>query len=204
MRIQQSIKEMACVGLLHYQAKKALARDLGVSKGCIRDWSIFVENDNFDWVRKDYIGQRKAVLAQAVDYWFDQYPIGYSDVARKFGFRPAGVYEAIQRRLAKLPEELRPKRVLFWDSPPAPSLGAFRMEIEKLSDIPADRPLTLSERKAILKAHQENRDRLICAAALLEVACETCKDELKKKELRRQLELTNKALASFAPVKSCR
>ncbi len=44
------------------------------------------------------------------------------------------------------------------------------------------------------------RGRLICAESILEVAIEGCKDELKKKELQRQLELTRKALASLTPV----
>ncbi len=74
------------------------------------------------------------------------------------------------------------------------------MAIEKLSDIPADRPLTLAERKALLKEMQDARGRLICAESILEVAIEGCKDELKKKELQRQLELTRKALASLMPV----
>ncbi|WP_301879195.1 hypothetical protein [Sutterella wadsworthensis] len=74
------------------------------------------------------------------------------------------------------------------------------MAIEKLSDIPADRPLTLAERKALLKEMQDARGRLICAESILEVAIESCKDELKKKELQRQLELTRKALASLTPV----
>lgn len=74
------------------------------------------------------------------------------------------------------------------------------MKIDKLSDIPADRPLTLAERKALLKEVQDARGRLICAEALLEVAVESCKDEFKKKELQRQLELTREALASLRPV----
>ena len=55
------------------------------------------------------------------------------------------------------------------------------MAIEKLSDIPADRPLTLAERKALLKEMQDARGRLICAESILEVAIEGCKDELKKR-----------------------
>lgn len=47
---------------------------------------------------------------------------------------------------------------------------------------------------------QDARGRLICAESILEVAIEGCKDELKKKELQRQLELTRKALASLTPV----
>ena len=74
------------------------------------------------------------------------------------------------------------------------------MAINKLSDIPANRPLTLQERKALFREVQEAKDRLICSEALLEVAVESCKDELKKKELQRQLEQTRQALASFESV----
>ncbi|MBS6232012.1 MAG: hypothetical protein KH632_09665, partial [Sutterella wadsworthensis] len=67
-------------------------------------------------------------------------------VAKQFGVRPATLFQKIRRTVAKLPEQLRPKRILFWDVKPETSLGTFRMAIEKLSDIPADRPLTLAER----------------------------------------------------------
>lgn len=58
--------------------------------------------------------------------------------------------------------------------------------------------LTESERKALFKELEEAKGRLICAESLLEVAVESCKDELKKKELRRQLEQTRKVLASLS------
>ena len=114
--------------------------------------------------------------------------------------RPATLFQKIRPTVAKLPEQLRPKRILFWDVKLETSLGIFRMASEKLSDISADRPLTLAERKALLKEMQDARGRLICAESILEVAIEGCKDELKKKELQRQLELTRKALASLTPV----
>lgn len=117
----------------------------------------------------------------------------------QFGVRPVTLFQKIRRTVTKLPEQLRPKRILFWDVKPETSLGTFRMAIEKLSDIPADRPLTLAERKVLLKEMQDARGRLICAESILEVAIEGCKDELKK-ELLRQLELTRKALASLMPV----
>ena len=131
---------------------------------------------------------------------FEHYPIGYSDVAKQFGVRSATLFQKIRRTVAKLPEQLRPKRSLFWDVKLETSLGIFRMASEKLSDISADRPLTLAERKALYKEMQDARGRLICAESILEVAIEGCKDELKKKELQRQLELTRKALASLTPV----
>ena len=55
------------------------------------------------------------------------------------------------------------------------------MTIEKLSDIPADRPLTTAERKALFEELKDAQTRLACAESLLEVAVENCKDELKKK-----------------------
>lgn len=99
----------------------------------------------------------------------------------QFGVSPATLFQKIRRTVTKLPEQLRPKRILFWDVKPETSLGTFRMAIEKLSDIPADRPLTLAERKALLKEMQDARGRLICAESILEVAIEGCKDEHKKR-----------------------
>ena len=168
MHITQEMRQQACEGLLHFTPKKALARELGVSVGSIRDWAIYIQHGFFDWVDNPWVTRRPELLQS--------------------------------RTVAKLPEQLRPKRILFWDVKPEISLGTFRMAIEKLSDIPADRPLTLAERKALLKEMQDARGRLICAESILEVAIEGCKDELKKKELQRQLELTRKALASLTPV----
>ena len=126
------------------------------------------------------------------------YPIGYSDVARRFGIRPASLFGAILRHLDKLPDMLKPKCIRYWDPHATHSLGTYKMKIEKLSDIPTDRPLTESERKALFKELEEAKGRLICAESLLEVAVESCKDELKKNELRRQLEQTRKVLASLS------
>ena len=201
MSIPASIKRQACEGLLHSYPKKSLARELNISCGTVRDWSIFVEHDFFDWVNKPYVGQRKHQLSLAAKYWFDHYPIGYSDVARLFGLRPAGLYAQIQKHIDKLPVKLRPARIRFWDVAPAESNGGFVMAFEKLSDIPSDRPLNLAERKALMRELEDARTRLICAESLLEVAVESCKDELKKKELMRQLEQTRKVLASFGSAK---
>ena len=165
MSIPLKIRERAFEGLLHGQPKKALARELGISTGAIRDWSIFIQYGFFDWVTKPYVNTRRELLHTAVHYWLDHYPIGYSDVARLHGIRPSGLYAAIQKDLAKLPEQLRPKRIRFWDEKPADSLGEFKM-------------------------------------ALLETAIEGCRDEFKKKELKRQLQLTRKALKSFEFVES--
>ena len=200
MQIPKHIREKACEGLLHFLPKKRLARELGVSEGSIRDWSIYVDNGFFGWVDKPRLNLRTLQLNDAVEYWFEHYPIGYSDVAKRFGVRPATLFHAIGRSIAKLPEKLRPKRIRFWDTKPETSLGTYSMAIQKLSDIPADRPLTLAERKALFQEVKDARDRLICAESILEVALESSKNELKKKELRRQLELTRKVLASLPPV----
>ena len=49
MQIPKHIREKACEGLLHFLPKKQLAKELGVSKGSIRDWSIYVDNGFFGW-----------------------------------------------------------------------------------------------------------------------------------------------------------
>lgn len=54
------------------------------------------------------------------------------------------------------------------------------MAVEKLSDIPADRPLTTAERKALFEELKDAKARLVCAETLLEVAVESCKAILKK------------------------
>lgn len=54
------------------------------------------------------------------------------------------------------------------------------MATEKLSDIPADRPLSSAERKALFEELKDARTRLACEESLLEIAVEGYKDELKK------------------------
>lgn len=71
------------------------------------------------------------------------------------------------------------------------------MKLDKLSDIPGDRPLTLAERKALFREIKENKARLICSEAILEVALESCKDESKKENIKRELEKTREALKSL-------
>lgn len=196
MPIPVSTRLAACEGLFHFVPKKTLAKTLGVSSGSIRDWAIYIEHGYFDWIDHPW-QRREAMLHKAIDYWFDNYPIGYTDVARQFGVRPATLFASIQRKLATLPEIIRPKRLLFWESVPVHSLGKSRMPFEKPSDIPIDRPLTPKERKELMRELKDARDRLICAQAILEVALESTKDELKKKELRRVLEQVNDQLASY-------
>ena len=44
MHITQEMRQQACEGLLHFTPKKALARELGVSVGSIRDWAIYIQH----------------------------------------------------------------------------------------------------------------------------------------------------------------
>ena len=84
MHITQEMRQQACEGLLHFTPKKALARELGVSVGSIRDWAIYIQHGFFDWVDKPWVTRRPELLQSAVNYWFEHYPIGYSDVAKQF------------------------------------------------------------------------------------------------------------------------
>ena len=52
MQIPQAIRQQACEGLLHFVPKKALVRELGISRGSVRDWAIYIEHGFFDWIDK--------------------------------------------------------------------------------------------------------------------------------------------------------
>ena len=108
MQIPKHIREKACEGLLHFLPKKRLARELGVSEGSIRDWSIYVDNGFFGWVDKPRLNLRTLQLNDAVEYWFEHYPIGYSDVAKRFGVRPATLFNAIAGQLLNCPRSCVP------------------------------------------------------------------------------------------------
>ena len=180
MPIPQEVKQQACEELLHFQPKKRLARELGISVGAVRDWSLYIRHGFFDWINSPYVDQRKELLHEAVHHWFDQYPLGYTDVAVRYDIRPGTLFSAIKRAVAKLPEQLHPKRIYFWDVRTTSAPGKFRMATEKLSDIPADRPLSSAERKALFEELKDARTRLACEESLLEIAVEGYKDELKK------------------------
>ena len=38
MHIATSIKQKACEGLLHFRSHYSIAKELGISKGSVRDW----------------------------------------------------------------------------------------------------------------------------------------------------------------------
>lgn len=75
------------------------------------------------------------------------------------------------------------------------------MAIKDLSDIPADRPLTLEKRKALFKEMQDAKAELICAESMLEVALESCKDPAKKTKIEEQPRIIRKELERFANLK---
>ena len=44
MHIATSIKQKACEGLLHFRSHYSIAKELGISKGSVRDWSILINH----------------------------------------------------------------------------------------------------------------------------------------------------------------
>ena len=89
------MRQQACEGLLHFTPKKALARELGVSVGSIRDWAIYIQHGFFDWVDNRGSTRRLELLQSAVNYRFEHYHIGYSDVVKQFGVRLATLFQKI-------------------------------------------------------------------------------------------------------------
>ena len=73
------------------------------------------------------------------------------------------------------------------------------MRFKSINNIPVDRPLTRKERRDLYEELQDAKARLACSEAMLEIAREDTKDEIKK-EILRQLELTRKAIASLGSV----
>lgn len=199
MQIPRSIKVQACKRLLHYYPVKTLAKELNISHSSVQNWVYFINRGYFDWIDRPW-AHRQALLDQAVEYWFDNYPIGYADGGKLFGVRASTIFSSIRRRLAKLPENLRPKLIRFWDAVPAKSLGTSRMAITKLSDMPADRPLTTAERKALFEELEDARCRLAVSESMLEVAIESCTDELKKR-IKAAIKTCEKG---FSVVRVCR
>ena len=65
MHVTQEMRQQACEGLLHFTPKKALARELGVSVGSIRDWAIYIQHGVFDWVDKPWVTRRPELLPSA-------------------------------------------------------------------------------------------------------------------------------------------
>ena len=56
------------------------------------------------------------------------------------------------------------------------------MRFKSINDIPVDRLPTKKERRALYEELQDAKARLACSEAMLEIACEDTKDEIKKKK----------------------
>lgn len=110
MSLPISIKQKACEGLLHFKPQKTLARERGISHGAVRDWAIFIENDNFEWVTSTMLPRNPDRLEKAVDTWFENRNLSYTEIARQFGIRPSSLFTAVIHRVNQLPAMLRPKR----------------------------------------------------------------------------------------------
>lgn len=129
--------------------------------------------------------------------------------SKAYGFEAFLLPEKLQRR-GKRPGVAKLKKSgAFPSSPPPPGRRAAKlfaeeneqMAIKDLSDIPADRPLALEERKALFKEMQDVKAELICAESMLEVALESCKDPAKKTKIEEQPRIIRKELERFANLK---
>lgn len=199
MAISVSVKQAACERLLHFHPKKTIARELSVSHGVVRDWSIFVAQGDFDWISERSVLTRKHKHHQAILYWIEQYPIGYSDVARQFGVRPSDLYTKIKRYLAGSASVNLPAKIRLWDC-----LGRYEGRDSAMDAKQIDKMLKerLSKVQTKEQMQKEMRDILISYESLFEEVMAGDIDELKKKELQRYLDQLREALQSLEPAKS--
>lgn len=126
-----AIKQIACERLFHFHPIKTIARELGISTGAVRDWRIFINKGDFEWITDQYVTSRTPRIREATQDWMTHYPIGYSDVARWHGVRPSDVYRNIQSYLKKSPRD-----------DPSPASRALRYESNERAEnrIWANRP----------------------------------------------------------------
>lgn len=199
MALSVSVKQVACERLLHFHPKKAIARELSVSRGVVRDWSIFVAQGDFDWISERAVLTRKHKHHQAMAYWIEHYPIGYSDVARQFGVRPSDLYTRIKRYLAESASVNLPAKIRLWDC-----LGRYEGRESAMDAKQIDKMLKerLSKVQTKEQMQKEMRDILISYESLFEEVMAGDIDELKKKELQRYLDQLREALQSLEPAKS--
>lgn len=199
MAISTSIKQVACERLFHFHAPSTIARELGISRGAVRDWRIFVDKDDFDWVTNSYVQSRKSQLVDAVSDWITHYPIGFTDVARTHGVRPSDVYREIQVYLKRSPSAKLPLKLQHWKrfGPGAPEneMKAMQARIRKM----------VSEQIDSAKNEHELRrnieEMLVTYECLFEEVMLDC-DELKKKELQLYLDQLRGVIASLRPADS--
>lgn len=53
--IFQEINQQVYEDLLHFQPRKRLARELGISVRTVRDWSNYIRHGLFDWINNAYV-----------------------------------------------------------------------------------------------------------------------------------------------------
>ena len=198
MKISVSIKEQACERLLHFHPKKTIARELGISASVVRDWSFFVNKGDFAWISERSVLTRKGRHHQAILYWIEHYPIGYSDVARLFGIRPSDLYRKIKRYIARSPSQHLPAKIRLWDCLRWHGTGDAMVDKARIRQMVSER---LSKAKTKEQLDKEVNDILITYECLFQEVLSDCKDEVKKKELQLYHEQLKQALASRLPAK---
>lgn len=190
-------KRVACELLLQHYPKKTLARELGVSEGALRDWRIYIEHDNFEWVEKISIQRQTELLNKAARYWYDHYPIGYTEVAKRFGIRPANLYAKVKRHSVKTLCQARLKKYNY-------AYYQLQQDTTSVQDLDSLLvPGTQLTADLIAKIKEEKRINLLAAKAIYEVLLEEENlDNLKKKELKALLNSVDMELASLRHAKS--
>lgn len=199
MTISVSIKKRACERLLHFHPKRAIAKELGVSPSVVRDWSFFLNRGDFAWISERLVTSRKSLHYQAMQYWIEHYPIGYSDVARLFGIRPSDLYTELKRYIANSPSQSLPAKIRLWDCLRWYGTGDNMVDHNRISKMLKER---LSKAKTKEQMDKEVHDILVTYESLFEEVLKDCKDELKKKELQLYLEQLREVLPSLLHVKS--
>lgn len=199
MAISVSIKQLACERLFHFHPKRTIARELGISTGAVRDWSIFMARGDFAWISERSVMTRKHLHHEAILHWIEHYPIGYSDVARLFGIRPSDLYSKIKRYLANSPSINLPAKIRLWDCLGRYEPGDKTMDTSQINKMLKER---LAKAQTKEEIHKEVHDILACYESMFEEVLADCKDELKKKELQRYLDQLKEALQSLLPAKS--
>ena len=200
MALPIAIKQIACERLFHFHPIKTIARELGISTGAVRDWRIFINKGDFEWMTDQYVTSRTPRIREATQDWMTHYPIGYSDVARWHGVRPSDVYRNIQSYLKKSPSAKLPLQLRGWTLfGPGASEGQMNKMPDRIRQMVSQQIDSAKNEKELRRNIEE---MLICYESLFEEVMKDCKDELKKKELQRYLDQLREVLASLSPANS--
>lgn len=71
MALPIAIKQIACERLFHFHPTKTIARELGISTGAVRDWRIFINKGDFEWITDQYVKSRTPRIRQMVSEQID-------------------------------------------------------------------------------------------------------------------------------------